>query len=480
MEIVDTPTFQRLRRIKQLAMASQVYPGADHSRFVHSLGVFSIMSRLVTRLNQLASKEVLVADQEKLRLAALLHDIGHYPYSHLMEHVKLPSPKGEAASTAIEPKGTADHGSETPGEYPAHEDLGAWIIKQRKDVSGVLEGYGFDPEEIGSTILGKHGGKGYYNQLATSSLDVDRLDYLLRDAHYTGVPFGGVDIEYILRSISFDREQNICLDPKCTASAEHFLLSRWYNYQAVVYQKTVMGMEALSRQLLQELVNRQELPQTQEEIYRLADSDGGFLTFDDQFVDSKIRALAADVLTSDPVGAPLRAMAYALLNRVKPRCVFEAYEEPRPHSNSTEVELFDRQVPANLDSWADKFDVPRRFWLMADSQTRSLEEVRRYGSLTDEMADKEGVASELSQAAKKVIRIKKPDGNSRFLVDEPTSLLNQLWESKFRVVRVYVLFPEEVRMVAGSFVGRQGRLRFKRRAQQIQAGISGDLGLAEH
>jgi HD superfamily phosphohydrolase len=413
MEIIDTPSFQRLRRIRQLAMANRVYPGADHSRFVHSLGVFAIMSQVVARLRKIAPVVISAEDAPKLRLAALLHDVGHYPYSHVMEKVELPTPPTRPESEPIQPR-EAEHGvrvAPTPGEYPKHVEVGERVVCRRGDIKSALKARGFDPHEIASIFCGKHR-ESLYNQLATSALDVDRMDYMLRDAHYTGVPFGRIDLHYITRNIEIDDEGKLCINPKAVPSVEHFLLSRWYNYGVIVFQKTVMGMEALTRALLRRMVEDvqwKEVPRTREEVWKLVDDRERFLQFDDVFVEARIRELASAARSPDPASL----MARAIVDRVKPRCVFEAYggADDRDGLSDRSRRLIDFYELKKVQ-WADKYGIPQEYWFLADSRPRILEEVKLLGTLTDEEQDRGEAEGERAQKRAKVIRVKRPDGSS--------------------------------------------------------------------
>ena len=171
VDLINTQSFQRLRRLKQLGLATLVYPSASHSRFSHSLGVFHIMSRaidLMVRRDKFSD-----AERRLLRIAALLHDIGHYPYSHLVEKLdRDPYRKSLLGS---------NRRGKPPCAYPDHEELSAFIVTTRKDITSVLDAAGVDPADIASIIRGQHS-QPRYNQLIHSTLDLDRMDYLEEQA----------------------------------------------------------------------------------------------------------------------------------------------------------------------------------------------------------------------------------------------------------------------------------------------------------
>ncbi|MFC7325605.1 HD domain-containing protein [Halorubrum rutilum] len=158
-ELIDTPAFQRLRHIKQLSTVRLVYPSANHTRFEHSLGVYHLAGRAVEGFDLDADTAAHV------RAAALLHDVGHGPYGHQTEGIIRRATGRD------------------------HDDV-AWLLTDAdREACQVLERNGLDPERVASLIAGE-GGLG---ALISGELDVDRMDYLVRDAHHTGVPYGTVD-----------------------------------------------------------------------------------------------------------------------------------------------------------------------------------------------------------------------------------------------------------------------------------------------
>ena len=192
-EVVDTFSFQRLRRLKQLAMAQLVYPTATHTRFSHSIGVLGVMDRIIEAAKNNGLK---INEEQKghLRLAILLHDIGHYPYSHLMERVDKVKLSEELFAGK---KRMLDF---QKSEYPEHDDVGRFIVTGQKDIVAAIGGK--ERSQTVANLLGR--GSSHedrqINKLIHSSIDIDRMDYLLRDSHGTGVPYGRIDINYLLNS----------------------------------------------------------------------------------------------------------------------------------------------------------------------------------------------------------------------------------------------------------------------------------------
>ncbi len=228
-KIIDTPIFQRLRHIKQLGTSFLVYPGATHSRFAHSLGTMYIMNKVAHRLYQIGYIDNL-DEIRRLRLAALLHDLGHYPFSHCLEKpIQKSSPNGEGSHEAM-------------SVHFIHNTS----IKENLDT--------FNPEEISSIISKKEIDKPIYSHILSSDLDVDRIDYLIRDAHQTGVSYGLIDVERLIRTLTIDSQDHLAIEHKGRQALENFLLARYHMYQVVYYHKTVVGFDLIVQRAYEKLM----------------------------------------------------------------------------------------------------------------------------------------------------------------------------------------------------------------------------------
>jgi HD superfamily phosphohydrolase len=188
-DLLETPPVQRLRNIKQLGTVTLVYPSANHTRFEHSLGVYYLADQALSHLG------IQGQQAERVRAAALLHDVGHSPYSHNVEEVIY---------------------RET-GKYhdDVHELLG------QGEVARILTEAGLNPDKVADLVAGD----GELGQLVSGELDVDRMDYLVRDAHHTGVPYGTIDHERLVRELRFV-DGELVLDEGNVQTAESLLLAR--------------------------------------------------------------------------------------------------------------------------------------------------------------------------------------------------------------------------------------------------------------
>ena len=217
-EIIDTSIFQRLRRIRQLAGAHLVYPGALHSRFEHSIGsmfLAGLAGQTLLEKGYLADSDVI----QLLRLSALLHDIGHGPFSHLFEEIL---------------KETTSY---------SHEKLGERIILETA-IADILTGNGYDPKMISSLSFGKHKTI-FLNEIISGGLSVDLMDYLPRDSYFSGTEYGKIDYHRIINSLEVTSSSKLGINKSALYSYESMLISRYQMFKSVYFHKTVRSGEVM-------------------------------------------------------------------------------------------------------------------------------------------------------------------------------------------------------------------------------------------
>jgi HD superfamily phosphohydrolase len=217
-DVVDTPIFQRLRRIKQLAMAHLVYPGAVHTRLEHTLGVLHVAGRLCSRL------EIDAEATRIIRLAALLHDIGHGPFSHPSEEVLAEL----AFAEGLERRGETDK---------IHEVITREIIISDPALRKLISDR--DREDI-IKLLDKGWGQPLFKDIVSGPLDADKQDYLLRDSHHCGVRYGIYDIsrfQDVLCRVSDESGDSLAVDEDGVNTLEQFVLARYYLTTQVITHK---------------------------------------------------------------------------------------------------------------------------------------------------------------------------------------------------------------------------------------------------
>ncbi|MEM2214083.1 MAG: HD domain-containing protein [Candidatus Nezhaarchaeales archaeon] len=252
--VLDTYPMQRLHRIKQLGNAYLTYPGAYHSRFGHSLGVFHLAS---IASNKLLDLGILTDELQELRLAALLHDVGHGPFSHLFEEAVL---RHKALS---------------------HEDLTMKII-ENTEIKDKIEEFGYSPHRVSLLSVGRLSSP--LSILISGPFDLDKLDFLLRDSYYTGVEYGKVDAIRLLMSLRLV-DASLALElPASLYALESLLISRYEMFKAVYFHKTVRAAWIMLRKAV-------NIAYQCEGLFNF-DSIDDYLSMDDSYVELELRRLS--------------------------------------------------------------------------------------------------------------------------------------------------------------------------------------------
>jgi HD superfamily phosphohydrolase len=231
VQLVDAVEFQRLRRIKQLGLGLYTYQGAEHSRFTHSLGALHLMTRILGQLSDRTN--IASEDRAAARAAALLHDVGHGPFSHAMEKV-LGVHHEQITILAV-----------TSPETTLHQILKSYSSEMPARVAAIVAGT-FTPSALA--------------QLVSSQLDVDRMDYLLRDSLMTGAKYGLYDLEWIINALQIDEDADrVYVTARGVHAVEEYLQARYYMFRQVYFHRTLRSAEAVLRSALRrslELVSR--------------------------------------------------------------------------------------------------------------------------------------------------------------------------------------------------------------------------------
>lgn len=232
LELIDTPQLQRLRHIRQLGVSALVYPGATHTRFSHALGTAFLMKRVLEHFQDLnpppALSCILEEHRELLLAAALLHDLGHLPFSHLLEEFT----------------------------HIPHEEWTVRIVSDPQSaVHAVLaRAHPHYPKQI-VQLFQRTFQPAFAVKLLSSQLDVDRMEYLLRDSLCTGVTYGYFDMNWLIHSLRLVEQHNdweLALDlRKGLHAAEGYVLARYYMYQQVYHHKTARAADVMVRKILQ-------------------------------------------------------------------------------------------------------------------------------------------------------------------------------------------------------------------------------------
>ncbi len=259
-ELLDTPELQKLHNIRQLGFAYLVFPGANHTRIEHSMGAWHIAGQMAGALELDAHESLLV------RAAALLHDVGHGPYSHTLEYI-------------LHSKLDIDHMAVTKGiitgEYEVLKESEAEVFADEARVPALLERYDLDPYEVAALITGEEDGGGvngpstkrYLPQIIHSAIDCDQIDYLLRDAYNTGVAWGTIDAHRLEKTLLRHNDE-LVVDKSGITAVEGMLVARALMYSSVYFHHTVRIAEQMLARAVERVMDREML-----DIQRLIDSE---------------------------------------------------------------------------------------------------------------------------------------------------------------------------------------------------------------
>ena len=216
--IIDSYPLQRLHRLKQLAGAEYVYPAANHTRFEHSLGVMYLAGLACENSNlaEYLSKE----EVQTVRLAGLLHDVGHGPFSHIYEHLLVKLNK-------------------------THEDLTQWII-EKSEIRDKLRKLGQDPNTVAELAVGElpSQGKAFANQIIQSAFDVDKLDFVVRDTYHTGAKYGYVDVFRLIHALDV-LDGNLAVDLGALSALESLILARIESFKSIYFHRVARAAQIM-------------------------------------------------------------------------------------------------------------------------------------------------------------------------------------------------------------------------------------------
>jgi HD superfamily phosphohydrolase len=223
LDLLATSQVQRLRRVRQLGFSNLVYPGANHTRFEHSLGTMHLASLLIKNLDSVEEDKKI-----EIKATALLHDVGHGPFSHVTENVLDKYTRRR------------------------HEDIKDLLGKG--EIGEALKKHGISPGNIAKHVKGETS----IGQIVSSEIDVDKMDYLVRDAHYTGVAFGVVDYNRLINKMDF-YEDRLVVEYGGLKAAESLLVSRFWMNTSVYYHHVTRIAESMCSRAVEYMIENQEL-----------------------------------------------------------------------------------------------------------------------------------------------------------------------------------------------------------------------------
>lgn len=460
--IMNTQLFKRLQSIKQLSVVNWVFPGSEHTRFIHSLGVMHIADKMAISL-KLSSRE-----RRIVRLAGLLHDIGHYPLSHVceapyrkpmfLEEVsddELCKSINQGIKREIETfsvTGKTTLMSKSDGRH--HEAIGALIVRNNQEIRDIIIhecGDEHAPEIISDIIIGnveREQTDPLLVQIIHSELDADGIDYLMRDATFSGTSFGSFEIDQLIRCLTvgeFDGKRILCINPKGIAAADQYLINKFFSYSQVVFNKHIVISEWMAECVIDWMQKHHAVFPDGKTLEKWAKEVGAdkedYLNFTDNMFWAALNRILTDEL-SDLVPHHIKVFCRYLLRHNEPQFI----NEIRFIANSTEESV---QWLNAADILEDPSLPEHRITILSKRRMTSqmpIDEFRKV--LAEKKKDHEeavpstdGGPSPEASRFMECLSVKEPDDSIHLLCDDERSLMRNMYASTLVLLREYE-FPD--------------------------------------
>ena len=459
-KIIDTELFKRLQSIKQLSIVNWVFPGAEHTRYIHSLGVMHIADRIAIQL------KLKPAERKLIRLAGLLHDIGHYPLSHVSEFpykknlVSFPDNSfcrktNKEIRERINSLGKSKNSQYmTASEGHHHEMMGAIIIQQNQEIKSIIEDecreYPDAPGIIADMITGnveREGVDSLWVQILHSELDADRIDYLMRDAVFSGTSFGTFELDQLISCMEIGEYQGkriLCINPKGIAAADQYLINRFFSYSQVTYNKHISVTEWMAEQIVNWMQKNKSFFPGKDEIeewVNSCDTSEKYLGFTDNFFWASLQNIHDN---------PLREIEPQFIRHFCRKLLTHSELEYEPNS---EVKILSRDPKeirkALLTSETKKLlaDDKKIAILKEQKMSEQLPEQKFEKLLADRLQDPKDrlceedipIMWERRYMECITVREKHKDGsvNLHLLCEDPRSLMRTLYDMRLVILRVF-------------------------------------------
>ncbi len=433
-QIIDSPFFQRLRWIRQLGFANYIFPGAEHNRFAHVIGVMHSMDQMLRSLGLAVPDSELFDPRAKnpaamlhksLRIAALLHDIGTFPFSHAIEYAYI----RHGNDKRRDGQGGGLKKKRPPKDLPnSHEHLGSFIIKNTKFEGGltqILDHFDFDVQLISDIIKGESPFP-VANQLMHSDLDADRMDYLLRDAHYTGIKYGQFDREYILANlVTFDAGQDqvgFGVRDNAAHAVDDFLIARFSWYSQVIKNQGSAKFDIMSSHVAKAFLENDLIHQFHDLLAMIEKKDERFFWWNDMYFMTRAQEIRYKKQIHDPRIEELNEM---LLYRKPPKTVHHPLFEHRilkddlAGDEKKKILGQIKKLVTEFQKVIDKHGTGRE-WILVDIPERDVVFTRGLNHIVKKRS------SENLYRERDPVKIVDKRGKPSFLVERENSLMKHL------------------------------------------------------
>jgi HD superfamily phosphohydrolase len=426
--ILETLYYQRLRWIRQLGFSFYIFPGATHTRHAHALGVSHVMDRILRSLGLAASDDRLFDPKARderttfhrtMRLAAMLHDIGTFPFSHSIEMAYINH--WRAKNHHSKPKYIANH-----------EVLGSHIILNTDfdgGITRILQEEGIDPVELSQIIAGQSQNL-LANQLMHADVDADRMDYLIRDAYHSGVKIGLFDLDFLIRNLRLHHhkdQQVLCIAEEGINVVDSFLVSRYFWYSQIIHEGTGYKFDLLAAKICEYFLENNLAYSFENLIERVSLNPYEYFTFNDSYFMAKLHEYLAGRARHPMIGE----LSDMLARRIPPAQVRVAPIKPTViESEDHRRELIKQCQKAVAWLKEELAAMDPEAWMIVDIPSRDVMFTRSW--------DSNGKDRALAMQSRDSVKILTRHGELRLLVDASGSLMKILSHYRNFIPRVYL------------------------------------------
>ncbi|MBX7231860.1 MAG: HD domain-containing protein [Bdellovibrionales bacterium] len=429
--ILETLYFQRLRWIRQLGFSFYIFPGATHTRHAHAVGVLHVMDRILKGIHKAVPENHLFDPNSRddkttfhrlMRLAAMLHDLGTFPFSHSIELAYINHWRRQKS-----------HGR--PTKYNAnHETLGSHLILSTRFPGGItqiLEEEGIDPLELSKIVAGKSKSL-LANQLMHSDVDADRMDYLIRDAHHTGIKLGVYDLDMLMRNLTTTEDgghEVLCIHEDGMNLADAFLISRYFWYSQIINDGTGYKFDLLAAKICEYFLENGMAYSFEHLMDNVSQNPNEYFTFNDSYFMAKLHEYLAGRIKHPMI----HELCVMLARRIPPAQIKIAPLKPTlVHSEDHRKELVEKATITVEWLTQELKELDPEAWIIFDIPTKDVMFTKNFASLRKDT--KVGKALHVRDSVKVLTRHQE----LKLLVEVSNSLMPILSQYRNFIPRVYV------------------------------------------
>lgn len=423
--ILESAYYQRLRWVRQLGFSFYIFPGATHTRHAHALGVLHVMDRILKSIGKAVSEDQLfnpkVNDNKTnfhrtMRLAAMLHDIGTMPFSHTIEIAYISHWRKQTKKSKL---------------MANHENLGSHILLNTDFEGGltkILKEEGIDPVELSKIISGTSKNI-LANQLMHSDVDADRMDYLLRDAHHTGVKLGVYDMDFLIRNLRVHKEDNqevLCVYEDAMNVVDSFLVSRYFWYSQIISDGTGYKFDLIAAKIYEYFLENGLAYSFDHLINHVSQNPNEYFTFNDSYFLAKLH----EYLAGRIMHPMIRELSEMLARRKPPSQIKIAPVKPTLVENEAHRQQLIAEVTAAAEWLKNEIaEISPEAWMIYDIPKRDVMFTKNHNMLKDEAN---------SLVNRDSVKILTHHNELKLLIDVSNSLTSILSQYRNFIPRIYV------------------------------------------